>query len=89
MTEGDTPMHDRDLEAPWLDPDRYSRLTLCSCSICQEPMVAGDPVVFTDAGPICTNCLAEMDWRKFISISGLEVETLTLENAPCLPHERR
>ena len=75
-------MLNRDIEAPWLDPDRYARLTLCSCSLCQEPMVAGDQVVFTDAGPICTGCLRDMDWRKFISLSGLEIETLTTDNAP-------
>ena len=82
-------MPDHDIEAPWLDPDRYARLTLCSCSICQEPMVAGDAVVFTDAGPICTDCISEMDWRKFLSLAGLEVETLTPDNAPYPCHKGR
>ena len=71
-----------DIEAPWLDPDRNARLTLCSCSLCQEPMVAGDQVVFTDAGPICTVCISEMDWRRFIGLAGLSIETLTRDNAP-------
>lgn len=77
-------MHDRDLEAPWLDPDWPARpeKPLCECSICHEPLCEGDDVVFTDAGPICTNCISEMDWRRFLSLAGLSIETLTRDNAP-------
>lgn len=71
-----------DIEAPWLDPDRYAPKALCECSICHEPLHAGDEVVFTDAGPICTACIMEMDWRRFLALSGLTVETLTADNAP-------
>ena len=73
-----------DIEAPWLDPDwpARSEKPLCECSICHEPLNAGDSVVFTDAGIVCADCIMEMDWRKFLSLAGLQVETLTAEDVP-------
>lgn len=72
-----------DIEAPWLDPDWPAKSNpLCHCSVCQEPLNAGDSVVFTDAGIVCADCIMEMDWRKFLSLAGLRVETLTAENVP-------
>lgn len=72
-----------DIEAPWLDPDwREHSKPLCRCSICHEPLRAGDNVIFTDAGTVCADCIMEMDWRRFLSLAGLQVETLTADNAP-------
>lgn len=73
-----------DIEAPWLDPDWPARLEkpLCECSICHEPLNAGDSVVFTDAGIVCADCIMEMDWRKFLSLAGLQIEPLTAEDVP-------
>lgn len=73
-----------DIEAPWLDPDWPARpeKPLCECSICHEPLNAGDSVVFTDAGIVCADCIAEMDWKSFFSLAGLQVEPLTAENVP-------
>ena len=73
-----------DIEAPWLDPDWPARHEnpLCECSICHEPLNAGTSVVFTDAGIVCAECIMEMDWRRFLSLAGLQIETLTADNAP-------
>ena len=77
-----------DIEAPWLDPDWPARpeKPLCECSICHEPLRAGDSVVFTDAGIICSDCIMEMDWRQFLSLAGLHIETLTKDDVP-IPFE--
>ena len=73
-----------DIEAPWLDPDWTARpeKPLCHCSVCHEPLCAGDSVVFTDAGIVCADCIMEMDWKKFLSLAGLQVESLTAEDVP-------
>lgn len=77
-----------DIEAPWLEPDWPTRpeKPLCECSICHEPLNAGDSVVFTDAGIICADCIAEMNYKEFLMLAGLHVETLTAENVP-IPFE--
>lgn len=72
-----------DIEAPWLDPNWPNRPEpLCRCSVCREPLRAGDSVVFTDAGIVCADCIMDMDWKKFLSLAGLQVETLTAEDVP-------
>lgn len=72
-----------DIEAPWLDPDWPAQSKpLCRCSICRENLRSGDSVVFTDAGIVCADCIMDMDWRRFLSLAGLQVETLTADNVP-------
>lgn len=73
-----------DIEAPWLDPDWPARpeKPLCECAICHEPLNAGDSVVFTDAGIVCADCIAEMNWKEFLLLAGLQIESLTAEDVP-------